>query len=243
MKINNRFGNWFSFFRTFTRIFYQIIHTINSVVISCVCYLQPLKSCKKWVLLLQYSPRVYHALVRPKLITKIYIEQNIQRHFDFSNKTVLDFGSGTGANCTLFSPDHYLGIDPDQKRIDFAQRMYPSHRFQAFIGNKLPAKNCSFDVILIIAVLHHISPDAIPDYVKEFRRVLKPDGKIIIIEPCLFKKSPLCNWFMQWYDAGDYIRREEDYLNYFAKENFKCNVLKRFKKCFLYNELYFTALP
>ncbi|MGG1576143.1 class I SAM-dependent methyltransferase, partial [Fictibacillus sp. NRS-1165] len=185
--------------------------------------------------------RVYHALVRPKLITKIYIEKNIQRHFDFSNKTVLDFGSGTGANCTLFSPDHYFGLDPDHGRIDFAKRMYSPYRFQAFSGNKLPAKDSSFDVILIIAVLHHISPEAIRDYVTEFKRILKPDGRIIIIEPCFFKKSPVSNWFMQWYDAGNYIRREEDYLNYFAKANFKCNVLKRFKKCLLYNELYFTA--
>ncbi|WP_354005806.1 class I SAM-dependent methyltransferase [Fictibacillus terranigra] len=88
------------------------------------------------------------------MITKIYIEKNIQRHFEFSNKTVLDFGTGTGANCSLFSPDRYFGIDPDHGRIHSAKRMYSPYRFQAFSGNKLPAQESSFDIIFIIAVLH-----------------------------------------------------------------------------------------
>lgn len=110
------------------------------------------------------------------------------------------------------------------------------------MGNELPAEDNSFDVILIIAVLHHIPPEMIRNYVKEFKRVLKPDGKVVVIEPCLFKKSPICNWFMKTNDKGEYIQKEEEYLHYFTEENFRCNVLSRFKKCFFYNELYFTAL-
>lgn len=190
---------------------------------------------------MQLSPRIYHSFVRPKWITKLYIQNNIQQHFDFNGKKVLDFGAGTGANCTLCSPGHYFGIDPDSNRIDFAKRMYDGYRFESFMGNELPAEDNSFDFILIIAVLHHIPPEMIRGYVAEFKRILKPTGKVIAIEPCFFDKSPLSNWFMKNNDKGDYIRNEKDYLSYFTGENFQCSVLKRFKKCFFYNELYFTA--
>ena len=191
---------------------------------------------------MQLSPRIYHSLVRPKWFTKVYIQNKIQQHFDFAGKKVLDFGAGTGANCTLCCPDHYFGIDPDSRRINFARRLYAPYRFETFSGNSLPAEDNSFDFVLIIAVLHHIPPELIREYVKEFKRILKPGGKIIAIEPCFFEKSPFINLFMKFNDKGDYIQKEEDYLNYFSAENFRCNVLKRFKKCFLYNELYFTAL-
>ncbi|MFB4166185.1 class I SAM-dependent methyltransferase [Alteribacillus sp. JSM 102045] len=191
---------------------------------------------------MQLSPTIYHSFIRPKWITKVYIQNNIQQHFNFTDKKVLDFGAGTGANCTLCSPVHYLGIDPDSRRIDFAKRKYNQYRFKAFKGNELPAENNSFDFILIVAVLHHIPSETILFYIKEFKRILKPQGKIVVIEPCFFEKSPISNWFMKYNDKGDYIRSEKDYLNYFTTENFRCNVIKKFKKCFFYNELYFTAL-
>ena len=190
---------------------------------------------------MQISPRIYHSIVRPKWITNIYIHNKVRQHFDFSDKSVLDFGAGTGANCTLCSPHHYLGIDPDSHRIDFARRMYNDYRFMAYTGNELPVEDNSFDFILIVAVLHHIHPEMIPRYIKEFKRVLKPKGKIVVIEPCFFERSPLSNWFMNYYDKGDYIQNEKDYLYYFTDQDFQCHVIKKFKKCFFYNELYFTA--
>jgi ubiquinone/menaquinone biosynthesis C-methylase UbiE len=77
---------------------------------------------------------------------------------------------------------------------------------------------------------------------REFQRILKPDGKIIVIEPYLFVKTTFSNRFMQWYDDGDYIRSEQEYINLF-RDHFQCNVVKKFKKCFLYNEMFFSASP
>ncbi|WP_342048141.1 class I SAM-dependent methyltransferase [Bacillus sp. OTU530] len=190
---------------------------------------------------MQLSPRIYHLLVRPKWLTKLYIQNHIKQHFNLSDKKVLDFGAGTGANCTLCTPDHYFGIDSDSYRVELAKRLYNQYRFETLTGSELPSENNSFDFILIIAVLHHIPPEMVRGYVKEFKRVLKPDGKIVIMEPCLFEKSSISNWFMRSNDKGEYILREEEYLNYFTMENFQCQVLKRFKKCFFYNELYFSA--
>lgn len=190
---------------------------------------------------MQLSPRLYHSFVRSKWFTKMYIQKKIQQHFDFTDQKVLDFGAGTGANCSLCSPDYYIGIDPDERRINFAKKVYTPYQFETFAGDELPADDHSLDFILIIAVLHHIPPDKIRSYVREFKRILKPKGKIVAMEPCFFETSPICNWFMKVNDKGDYIQKEEVYLDYFTAEHFRCNVLKRFKKCFLYNELFFTA--
>ncbi len=192
---------------------------------------------------MELSPRLYHWLIRPRWSTKKYIHDHIKNYFPIDNKTVLDFGAGTGANCCLFAPSHYLGIDLDEKRIDFAKQLHPQHQFMVFDGNRILIQHQTVDYILIVAVLHHISTDQISGYLDEFRRILKPQGNIIVIEPYLNEKNKFNNWFMNWYDNGEYIRNEEGYLKLFKGQRYECNVLKKFKKCFLYNEILFKAAP
>jgi hypothetical protein len=56
-------------------------------------------------ILTEFFPQLYHNLVRPKWFTEKYIHLYLQEEFEFKDKTILDFGSGTGVNCTLFSPE------------------------------------------------------------------------------------------------------------------------------------------
>jgi len=159
------------------------------------------------------------------------------------NKTVLDFGCGTGANCSMSRAEHYFGIDLDAKRIQFAKRLFPSHTFKVFDGNQIPLPNQRVDVILIVAVLHHIPNELINKYLGEFQRVLKPGGNLMVLEPYFCLNHKISNWFMNRYDDGNYIRNEDDYLRLFTDQGFDCRVLKKFRKCFLYNEIMFTAKP
>ncbi|MEX1030835.1 MAG: class I SAM-dependent methyltransferase [Paenibacillaceae bacterium] len=159
------------------------------------------------------------------------------------DKSVLDFGCGTGANCRICFSNHYLGIDPDNERVQLASQIYPEHTFKTFDKNRIPSQDDNFDYVLIIAVLHHIPNNLISDYLKEFERVLKPDGELIIIEPYVCETTKINNRFMNWYDDGDYIRKEEDYLQLFHTGGFDCQVLHKFTKCFLYNEMFFRAKP
>ncbi|MDT3424849.1 ubiquinone/menaquinone biosynthesis C-methylase UbiE [Paenibacillus forsythiae] len=187
------------------------------------------------------SPQLYHWFVRPKWFTKKYIHDQIQPRFAFNDKVVLDFGSGTGANCSMFKPLHYLGIDPDESRIHYARRSYPNYKFHVLENGKVPVDDKSVDYILIIAVLHHISSGEITEYMKEFKRVLKPDGNVIVMEPCMCQKKPLSNWFMNFYDNGEYIRNEEEYIQLFRQNEFSSQIINRFRKCLLYHELFFSA--
>jgi SAM-dependent methyltransferase len=187
------------------------------------------------------SPRLYDWFVRPKWLTKKYIHDHIMADFPLMNKDVLDFGCGTGANCGMFDPDRYLGIEPCSKRVSYAKRLYPNHRFQVFDEKEIPVPDHSLDYVFSIAVLHHIPDELINHYLQEFERVLKPDGTVIVMEPCLCENKPFNNRFMNWYDDGEYIREEEHYLRLFHDRQFECTVIKKFTKCFVYNEIFFKA--
>ncbi len=191
---------------------------------------------------LELTPRLYHNLIRPKWITKKYIHDLLNDHIQFQNRIILDFGCGTGANCCLCDAEHYLGVDPDKHRVDFAKNMYPEYKFETSDGSRLPAESGTVDLVLIIAVLHHIPSADIPAFVKEFRRVLKAEGgQVAVIEPCLFDNTRLSNWFMKKYDKGKYIQGEKNYLDFFQDGGFACKVIKKYSKCFMYNELFFVA--
>lgn len=189
------------------------------------------------------SPRLYHWFVRPLWVTKKYIHDHILNHFQLDNKFILDFGSGTGANCTICHSDHYLGIEPNVDRVRLAKRIYPNHDFKFFDEQKIPIQNGSVDYIFVVAVLHHISDQQIKEYLHEFKRILKPGGKIIVMEPYLCEKRKLNNRFMNWYDDGKFIRHEERYLDLFQSGQYECVVIKKFTKCLLYNEIFFSAEP
>ena len=139
---------------------------------------------------MELSPRLYHWLVRPQWLTKRYIHDVINDHFDLRNKAVLDFGSGVGSNCRLVAPDKYIGLERCPKRVRFSSRMYPEYRFYRFEGGELPAPSMYFDCILVVAVLHHISSPELCEYMQEFRRILKPDGKVSSHGAVFIRKIP-----------------------------------------------------
>lgn len=188
---------------------------------------------------LELPPTLYHHLVRPKFLTNKYIFQLINSYYNFDNKKVLDFGCGIGTSCSLVPAKYYLGVDNNEERINYAQTKYPQYNFQIY-KEDLKLKDNSFDHILIISVLHHIEQKIINKILKEFQRILKKDGKIIVIEPCLLPKSFFNNHFMNIFDRGKYIRKPLDYFNLFLNANYKVKLIKRFNKIF-YNEILFSA--
>lgn len=189
------------------------------------------------------SPAFYHRLVRPAWVNQKYIHSPLKKEFDLDGKQVLDFGSGTGANCCLFPPTNYIGVDPDHNRIMYSRKKYPEHAFHILDGPSLPVDDQSIDTILIISVLHHITSEELTSYVKDFKRILKSTGSIAVIEPCISPNKPLQNWFMKRMDKGSYIREEKEYFQFFIENGFTCKVINRFTKCLLYNELYFSVCP
>lgn len=108
----------------------------------------------------------------------------LKENYNFNGKKVLDFGCGTGSNCFLSTPENYLGVDINKKRIEYAKNKYPGYQFEVLKNINYFPDN-SFDIILNIAVLHHIPDKKLNPIIKDFHRILKnKTGMIVILEPC-----------------------------------------------------------
>jgi SAM-dependent methyltransferase len=101
---------------------------------------------------------------------------------------VLDFGCGAGriAQWSLFDRLEYFGVDQSEKMIELATRYSagkPKRQFFRYDGQHLPFESRVFDCVIAIWVLQHIlDDDRLRAVGRELDRVLKPGGKIILIE-------------------------------------------------------------
>ncbi|MTI59349.1 MAG: class I SAM-dependent methyltransferase [Firmicutes bacterium] len=189
---------------------------------------------------MELSPRLYNWLVRPTRYNKKFTLKVFQNKFEFKHKKVLDFGCGIGSNCFISKPHSYLGVDIDKKRINYAKYINPEYRFEIFDG-KINTLDNSIDIILIIAVLHHISNEKITTILNEFKRILKDNtGILIVLEPCLWEENLFNNFCMKILDRGKYIRKQDEYLQIFKEQNFKINEIEKIKKL-SYREILFSA--
>lgn len=97
---------------------------------------------------------------------------------------VLDLGCGVGKTDRFLahSLPHLVGLDVSSESIAVAQRSNPTVRYQVYDGRSIPFHDGAFDVVFAICVFHHVAPlDRVP-LLQEMRRVLKPDGILMIFE-------------------------------------------------------------
>lgn len=97
---------------------------------------------------------------------------------------VLEIGSGTGINFPLYENCHVTALEPNLHMIvksesRKAQANVPITIVEG-IGEVLPFNNEQFDTVVITLVLCSVqNPE---QTLSEVKRVLKPDGKILILE-------------------------------------------------------------
>lgn len=189
---------------------------------------------------MELAPRLYAALVRPRFAVRRYLQRIVEGQFNFQGVTVLDFGSGTGSNAFLFSPEGYLGLDISPRRVAFARKKFPAYTFQVMRDLPLPAPANSFDFVCLFAVLHHLSDEQASAYLPELYRVLKPGGHIVCVEPCLQEGRSWRSSAMRLIDQGCCLRSEKEYRALFDSR-FCVTVHRRFLKFFVYHEIFFSA--
>lgn len=95
---------------------------------------------------------------------------------------ILDLGCGNGRFSEIVgSKADYYGVDVSEKLIEIAKKKYPNGKFAVSEPLVLPFENNFFDKIFCLAVLHHIpSKKFRRDFLKEIKRVLNPEGKLIL---------------------------------------------------------------
>ncbi len=108
------------------------------------------------------------------------------RNFFYDKKVnkVLDVGTGNGKFIEVliesFPKAKITGVDPDDNSLKEAGTNYPEVSFQKMNAEELLFDNNSFDVVSLSMALHHLHK--VKKGLKEIKRVVKPNGWIIINE-------------------------------------------------------------
>jgi SAM-dependent methyltransferase len=114
---------------------------------------------------------------------------------DLSGKRVLEYGCGLGKFTAILarSGADVSAFDISPTSIEVARRRMALNELEADLavaaGESLPYEDESFDVVVGIAVLHHLD---VKLGSRELHRVLRPGGKALFVEP--MGMNPLLNF-------------------------------------------------
>ena len=122
--------------------------------------------------------------------------------------TILDVACGTCEFERLLlnqNPTQKItGIDISEKMLNIARekyRAYPSVKFHQASVHSLPFSSQSFDVVVSANAFHYFDRPQVA--LAEMKRVLKPNGKVIILD--WNKDYPvcrICDWLLQIFDPA-----------------------------------------
>ena len=157
----------------------------------------------------------------------------ISKYF-INNKKTLDFGCGMGQFSILFDKDKYYGIDTDKEYIDFCKK---KNKGNFSLIKEVPPYNFQdkeFEQIIVFAVIHHINDKVLKSIFEEFYRILKKNGRIIIMDH--FIKKDQRNFFCRFlinFDRGRYFRNPDNIISLLKK---RFEVEKQFIRKGLYKD-------
>ncbi len=111
--------------------------------------------------------------------------------------TVLDVGCGTGAHLELlkrYDCDLY-GLDMSPAMLEAAQkRLGDAAELQLGDATDMPYEEDKFDLIITMLALHEMPPETRSAVITEMKRVLKGDGRILLIDFNPGRAEPLQGW-------------------------------------------------
>jgi len=97
---------------------------------------------------------------------------------------VLDVGCGIGLGHDSIAQavGELHGVDVSRESLNLATRKNPGVSYEAYEGNRLPHEDGIFDCVYAICVLHHVPKQQWPELVQEMARVVRPGGRLVVIE-------------------------------------------------------------
>lgn len=175
------------------------------------------------------------------------------KKYQIKNPRILDFGCGDGVMTnyvTHYFPDATVfGVDPSGKSIEVAQKSFSHIRFSVSSDEStdLTFENNFFDIIYAAGAFHHIPFNLHDGYMESLKRILKPNGFLVMFElnplnPLTvrtFKRNPIdinAKMLSPWYAYRLAKKSGTPSLKFYC-------FFPRFMKFFRWSECMLTKVP
>jgi len=126
---------------------------------------------------------------------------------------VLDVGCGTADVLAFLPPVIYTGFDPSPSYIAQAQERYKDAGTFLIMNveQALSAPLETYDVVLAIGLLHHLTDAEAAQLFMLVRRVLTPQGRLITFDGCYIQGQSIFAQRFLAADRGAYVRTDSQY--------------------------------
>lgn len=123
---------------------------------------------------------------------------------DFKVKKILEVGCGTGRLVKFLSDKGYevKGCDKSPKAVRFAKKINKNINIIKASATSLPFPDKSFDMLISISMIEHLTKGESVRFLLQAKKVLKPKGYIFLITPNF--DSPMRYLFgKKWFGYSD----------------------------------------
>lgn len=130
-------------------------------------------------------------------------------HAVLGSSTVLDIGGGTGSITKLLADScTYVCLDLDPVKLQGFLAKRPTGIVLLADATEVPVQPEAIDLVLCTAVMHHLSARALRSLIEESARVLKPNGRLVMLDPVWKPERRIGRWLWK-YDRGSFPRTAE----------------------------------
>jgi ubiquinone/menaquinone biosynthesis C-methylase UbiE len=125
------------------------------------------------------------------------------------NQRILDMACGTGTQLTLYARPgcELAGVDLSPAMLETARRkLGDTVDLRLGSATETGFAGASFDLVTVVLALHEMAPEVRLLVMRECRRVVKPGGRILLIDfhygPYPFPRGWLYKAFILWMEVG-----------------------------------------